>query len=53
MFSNLACLVVDECDRILEVGFEDELRTIIKALPTSESCRAAFAFWPLSRLANA
>lgn len=30
---NLACLVVDEADRILEVGFEEEMRQIMKLLP--------------------
>ncbi|RMZ55588.1 hypothetical protein APUTEX25_000171 [Auxenochlorella protothecoides] len=30
---NLACLVIDEADRILEVGFEEEMRQIMKLLP--------------------
>lgn len=30
---NLACLVIDEADRILEIGFEEEMRQIIKVLP--------------------
>jgi len=30
---NLACLVIDEADRILEIGFEDEMRQIVKLLP--------------------
>ena len=33
VYRNLACLVIDEADRILELGFEDELRQIIKLLP--------------------
>ena len=33
VFKNLACLVVDEADRILEIGFEEEMRQIIKLLP--------------------
>lgn len=33
MYSNLACLVIDEADRILEIGFEEEMRQIIKLLP--------------------
>jgi ATP-dependent RNA helicase DDX18/HAS1 len=33
VFKNLQCLVIDEADRILEVGFEDELRSIMKLLP--------------------
>ncbi|KAI8921040.1 P-loop containing nucleoside triphosphate hydrolase protein [Powellomyces hirtus] len=30
---NLKCLVIDEADRILEVGFEEEMHQIIKLLP--------------------
>ena len=30
---NLACLVIDEADRILEIGFEAEMRQIVKLLP--------------------
>ena len=30
---NLGCLVIDEADRILEIGFEEEMRQIIKLLP--------------------
>jgi len=33
IFKNLLCLTLDEADRILEAGFEDELRQIIKLLP--------------------
>ena len=33
VFRNLACLVVDEADRILEIGFEEEMRQIVKILP--------------------
>ncbi|GLI65585.1 hypothetical protein VaNZ11_009159 [Volvox africanus] len=33
VFRNLACLVIDEADRILEIGFEEEMRQIIKILP--------------------
>ncbi|XP_077583934.1 ATP-dependent RNA helicase DDX18 [Stigmatopora nigra] len=33
MFKNLQCLIIDEADRILEVGFEQELKLIIKLLP--------------------
>lgn len=34
MFKNLQCLIIDEADRILEVGFEEELKQIIKLLPS-------------------
>ena len=33
-FRNLLALVMDEADRILEQGFEDDLRQIVRALPT-------------------
>ena len=35
-FKNLRALVIDEADRILEVGFEDEMRQIVKILPKDE-----------------
>ncbi|XP_020902271.1 ATP-dependent RNA helicase DDX18 [Exaiptasia diaphana] len=34
IFSNLQCLVIDEADRILEIGFEEEMKQIVKLLPT-------------------
>ena len=33
MFNNLKALIIDEADRILEIGFEDEMRQIINLLP--------------------
>lgn len=30
---NLRALVIDEADRILQQGFEDEMRSILKLLP--------------------
>jgi ATP-dependent RNA helicase DDX18/HAS1 len=33
IFRNLLALVMDEADRILEQGFEDDLRAILKLLP--------------------
>jgi ATP-dependent RNA helicase DDX18/HAS1 len=32
-FRNLMSLVIDEADRILEIGFEDEMNQILKMLP--------------------
>ena len=29
----MQCLVIDEADRILEIGFEEEMKQIIKLLP--------------------
>ncbi|CAA91949.1 ATP-dependent RNA helicase has1 [Schizosaccharomyces pombe] len=34
VFRNLRSLVIDEADRILEIGFEDEMRQIMKILPS-------------------
>jgi ATP-dependent RNA helicase DDX18/HAS1 len=36
VFKNLKSLVVDEADRILEIGFEDEMRQIVKILPRED-----------------
>ncbi|KAK2733146.1 ATP-dependent RNA helicase [Myotisia sp. PD_48] len=36
VFKNVKALVIDEADRILEVGFEDEMRQIVKILPSEE-----------------
>jgi ATP-dependent RNA helicase DDX18/HAS1 len=33
VFNRLKALVIDEADRILEIGFEEEMRQIIKILP--------------------
>eukprot|EP00299_Pterocystis_sp_00344_P014231 c7040_g1_i1.p1 GENE.c7040_g1_i1~~c7040_g1_i1.p1 ORF type:complete len:649 (+),score=165.38 c7040_g1_i1:29-1975(+) len=32
-FKNLKCLIIDEADRILEIGFEEEMHQIVKILP--------------------
>ncbi|KAF8820964.1 DEAD/DEAH box ATP-dependent Rna helicase [Cardiosporidium cionae] len=34
VYSNLVSLVIDEGDRILQIGFEEELNHILKLLPT-------------------
>ncbi|KAK6083659.1 ATP-dependent RNA helicase HAS1 [Seiridium cupressi] len=36
VYKNLKSLVIDEADRILETGFEDEMKQIIKILPSTE-----------------
>ncbi|XP_069699937.1 probable ATP-dependent RNA helicase pitchoune [Periplaneta americana] len=33
LYKNLQCLVIDEADRILDIGFEEELKQIINLLP--------------------
>jgi ATP-dependent RNA helicase DDX18/HAS1 len=40
---NLKCLVIDEADRILEVGFADEMKAIIKILPSEERQTSLFS----------
>ena len=36
VFKNVKALIIDEADRILEVGFEDEMRQVIKVLPKED-----------------
>lgn len=36
VFKNVKALIIDEADRILEVGFEDEMRQVVKILPKEE-----------------
>ena len=39
IFKNLQCLIIDEADRILEIGFEEEMKQIIRLLPgKAKSC---------------
>jgi superfamily II DNA/RNA helicase len=37
VFRNLRALVIDEADRILEIGFEEEMKRIISILPNGVS----------------
>ncbi|KIW69201.1 ATP-dependent RNA helicase has1 [Phialophora macrospora] len=37
VYKNVKALVIDEADRILEVGFEDEMRQIVKILPDRDT----------------
>ena len=34
MYKNLCCLIIDEADRIFDVGFEEEMKQILKLLPS-------------------
>lgn len=34
MYKNLQCLVIDEADRLLDQGFEEEMKQIIRLLPS-------------------
>ncbi|XP_043269881.1 probable ATP-dependent RNA helicase pitchoune [Venturia canescens] len=33
LYKNLQCLIIDEADRILDIGFEEELKQIVNILP--------------------
>lgn len=33
LFKNLKCLVIDEADKILSIGFEEDMKKILKLLP--------------------
>ena len=37
VFRNLKALIIDEADRILEIGFEEEMKRIIAILPKGTS----------------
>jgi hypothetical protein len=39
VFRNLKALVIDEADRILEIGFEEEMKRIISQLPNGMTPR--------------
>ncbi|CRG91971.1 ATP-dependent RNA helicase DDX18 [Talaromyces islandicus] len=43
VFKNLRQLVIDEADRILEIGFEDEMKQIIKILGNGERQTSLFS----------
>ncbi len=51
-FSNLLGLIVDEADRILEVGFEEELKAIIKLLPTQNRQTMLFSATQTTKVAD-
>ena len=36
VFKNIKAFVIDEADRILEIGFEDEMRQVVRILPKEE-----------------
>lgn len=33
LFKNLQCLIIDEADRVLDIGFEEEMKQIVRILP--------------------
>jgi ATP-dependent RNA helicase DDX18/HAS1 len=36
VYRNLKALVIDEADRIMEVGFEEEMKKIVSILPNGQ-----------------
>jgi ATP-dependent RNA helicase DDX18/HAS1 len=32
---NMQCLIIDEADRILDIGFEQEMQSIMRLLPST------------------
>ena len=34
LFKNLQCLIIDEADRVLDIGFEEEMKQIVRILPS-------------------
>lgn len=34
MYKNMVCLIIDEADRIFDVGFEQEMKQILNILPS-------------------
>lgn len=33
VFGNMKCLILDEADRLLQLGFEEDLRAILNIVP--------------------
>src|SRR5690606_26284717 len=50
VFKNLKSLIIDEADRILEIGFEDEMRQIIKILPKEDRQTMLFSATQTTKL---
>ena len=55
VFRNLKGLVIDEADRILEVGFEEEMKRIIALLPNGKRLVLSYTssfFMPFQKTAS-
>jgi ATP-dependent RNA helicase DDX18/HAS1 len=52
VFKNLKALVIDEADRILEVGFEEEMKKIIKILPNENRQSMLFSATQTTKVAD-
>ncbi len=47
-FANLRCLIIDEADRILQIGFEEDMKAIIRKLPKPENRQTMLFRWVVS-----
>jgi len=52
VFKNLKALVIDEADRILEVGFEEEMKKIIRILPNENRQSMLFSATQTTKVAD-
>ncbi|KAF7794117.1 hypothetical protein EIP86_005247 [Pleurotus ostreatoroseus] len=52
VFRNLKCLVIDEADRILEVGFEEQMKKIISYLPNEGRQSMLFSATQTTKVAD-
>ncbi|TCD70057.1 ATP-dependent RNA helicase [Steccherinum ochraceum] len=52
VFRNLKMLVIDEADRILEVGFEEEMKRIINMLPKDDRQSMLFSATQTTKVAD-
>ena len=52
VFKNLKALVIDEADRILEVGFEEEMKRIIRILPNENRQSMLFSATQTTKVAD-
>ncbi|KAG6832225.1 ATP-dependent RNA helicase [Tricholoma furcatifolium] len=52
VFRNLKSLIIDEADRILEVGFEEEMKKIIKILPNENRQSMLFSATQTTKVAD-
>ncbi|KAJ9091263.1 ATP-dependent RNA helicase [Naganishia cerealis] len=52
VFKNLKALIIDEADRILEVGFEEEMKAIIALLPKENRQTMLFSATQTTKVAD-